>query len=435
MKAFQKYSVYILLIYFFTAISVFAVQNNESSTNVTENAQVEEVKLDLNENDTSMFVKKIKDLLDFDNDDDDNEEDESLDSTEEEFKLFDVIFKDDNPETDNFAEKIIKSQIRRTDIPSFLLKEDLTFKYAKGPVEQLQFFGGYRGALSSNFTHHDYSTTYDNMSLETGVYGKFRKPHYNFKVMFKPIPVHGADYFESFLGDLYVVNTRIPHHQIVAGYSRVQNGIEGSVSSFILPFANRSQIARHFGNSRSLNLKLIGNYEYIDYSMSYGSSGRYITSGLPGTEFSGQISVKPFGSQDGKYGKLSIGTGVNVGHHGSNYSVGNVYAAYKHKKFWSTAEAAIADGYNGSKGTSTNKASGYAFTAGWKFNPHLQVIARVDQFDPDRKKAHNNKREYTAGINWFLRGQALKLLLNFVYCENQNTKDSFRIILGTQIML
>ena len=413
--------------------SALASQNSEKPSEMIENVQVEEVRLQADEDDNSSFMEKLKSLSSTGTDESDK--DETIDSNEEEFKLFESIFKDNEPKKYSFTQKILKSEIRRTDIPTFLLKDDLTFKYSKGPVSQLQFFGGYRGALNANFRDNNYSTTYDNNTLETGFYGKFRNPNYNFKAMFKPLPVHGASYYESFLGDLYVMNTQIPHHQIIAGYSRVRNGIEGSVSSFILPFANRSQIARYFGNSRSLNLKIIGNYEYFDYSLSYGSSGRYLTSGFPGTEFAGQISVKPFGSQDGKFGKLSIGTGVNVGHNGGNYTVGNIYAAYKHKKFWSTAEAAIADGYNGSRGVSTNQASGYAITAGWKFNPHLQLIARVDQFNPDRSKSHNSRREYTAGINWFIRGQALKLLLNFVYCENQNTKDSYRIILGTQFML
>lgn len=434
MRLLQKRYIYLLLLLFFFsfAASSSIAQDIETTTYLPNNTNIENIELEANTIKHSIFAEKIKNLL---SDDDEDDSDETLDGNEEEFKFFDSIFKDNNPDQDNLAEKVLKSEIRRTDIPSFLLKDDLTFKYSRGPVSQLQLFGGYRGSLNSIFLPHNYSTEYDSMSFETGLYGKFRNPNYNFKVMFKPLPVRGVDYYESFLGDLYVMNSQIPHHQIIAGYSRVQNGIEGSISSFILPFANRSQIARYFGNSRSLNLRLLGNYEYFDYSMSYGSSGRYITSGLPGTEFSGQFSIKPFGSQDGKFGKLSIGAGINVGHNRNNYSVGNIYAAYKHKKFWSTVEVAVADGYNGSKGVSANKASGYAITAGWKFNPHLQVITRIDQFDPDRNKKHNNRREYTAGINWFLRGQALKFILNFVYCENQNAKDSFRIILGTQIML
>lgn len=432
-KQFKTHTIIPLAIYLiFLSGNVYA-DTNETKSELQESVQIEEVHLKPKENSFFSRASKIAEFL-IDKDDDKDDVDETLDSNEEEFKLLDFIFNDEDNE-DNFAEKILKSKIRRTDIPSFLLKEEMSFKFDNAPISQIQLYGGYRGALNSNFMPRNYSTDYDNMTLETGMYGKFKNPDYKFKIMFRPLPVHGTDYFESFLGDVYVVNTRIPHHQIIAGYSRVQNGFEGSVSSFILPFAQRSQIARYFGNARSLNVRMAGNYEYADYSLSYGSSGRYIANGMPGSEFTGQINIKPFGSKSEKYGKLTIGTGVNVGHNGGNYSVGNIYTGYKYKKFWSTAEAAIADGYNGSKGYSSNKASGYALTAGWKFNPHLQLIARVDDFDPDRHKAKNNRREYTAGINWFIRGQALKMLLNFVYCENRNQKDSCKLILGIQMML
>lgn len=409
---------------------------SETYSNLNENIQTEEVILEIDNKKTFSKADRLKKILtEKDTDEDDNNDDVTLDNNEEDFKFFNSIFKDDNPNEDNFAEKVLKSSIRRTDIPSFLLKDDLTYKYKNGPLSQVQFFGGYRGTLNTTFVPKNLSFDYENGVFETGVYGKFRNPDYNFKIMFKPLPAHGVDYLKNFFGDMYVINTTIPHHQITAGYSRVQNGFEGSVSSFILPFANRSQIARYFGNSRSLNIRLAGNYEYADYNMSVGSSGRYITSGFPGTEFAAQINVKPFGSQNKKYGKLTIGAGINTGHNGINYTVGNLYLGYKHKKFWATAEAAIADGYNGSKGVSSNKACGYAVTAGWKFNPHLQLIARVDGFDPDRNKSGNSRNEYTAGINWFIRGQALKLFLNFVYCENKVTKDSYKFIIGTQIML
>ena len=40
-------------------------------------------------------------------------------------------------------------------------------------------------------------------------------------------------------------------------------------------------------------------------------------------------------------------------------------------------------------------------TAGWKFNPHWQLIGRVDQFDPNRDVSNDLRREYTIGLNWF----------------------------------
>lgn len=432
MKTFLKI---LLFSYIFIIISapcnaVTTNNNDFLAKDLLENKQAEEVNLVPDETEI-----QNNNPLDYLKNEEKEDIDDSLDNTEEAFKLFDTLWENKRTKESSFAEKILKSEIKRTDIPSFLLKDDFTFKYDKGPIQQLQFYGGYRGSISAIFNPHNYSTDYDNLTLETGLYGKFRNPDYSFKFMLKPLSTKGVSYVDQMFGDMYIVNTKIPNHKIIAGYSRVQTGVEGGASSFILPFAARSQIARNFGNARSLNIKLIGNYNYADYSIAYGSSGRYITSGMPGTEFTGNINFKPFGSHDGKFGKLNIGGGLNTGHNRINYTVGSVHVGYKHKKLWTTFEAAIADGYSGSKGISKDKAWGYAFTAGWKFNPHLQLIGRVDQFDPNRHKSHDLKREYTIGINWFIKGQALKFILNFVFCDNQNAKDSYKIILGTQIML
>ena len=37
--------------------------------------------------------------------------------------------------------------------------------------------------------------------------------------------------------------------------------------------------------------------------------------------------------------------------------------------------------------------------------------------------------------NYFIKGQALKLMLNYVFCQNDLFEDSHRIILGTQVIL
>ena len=89
---------------------------------------------------------------------------------------------------------------------------------------------------------------------------------------------------------------------------------------------------------------------------------------------------------------------------------------------------------NGTR-VSTDKADGFAYTLGYKVHPRLQLIARYDQFDPNRDVSNNTRREYTAGINYFIKGQALRLILNYVFCDNQDREDSHRIILGTQILL
>lgn len=433
MKTFLK------LIFIFTLISVpnlCRAEDEYLTQELLNTPQEDEINLFYEEDDTLIDgLEQNGEILDikFYRDDD---EDDITDNVEEEFKLFDLLGKKNKPtEEQTIFNKVLTSKIVRTDIPSFLLKDELTFDYSKGPIKETQFFATHRGGLNFNFYPKHNTMDYDSIAAEVGMYGKLKYPNLDFKMSFLPIPRGGENYIDSMWGDLYIMTSKIPNHKIVFGRSRGQVGIEGESSSYTLPFVNRSQIARNFGNLRTTALKVIGNYNYIDYSFAAGSSGRYFTSGMPGADFAGLINIKPFGSKDGKLGKLTVSAGLNSGHNQFNYNVGTVYVGYKHKKLWTNFEASIADGYNGSVALSKNKAGGFAYTAGWKFIPQLQLIARYDQFDPNRNTSNDLQREYTVGINWFIKGQALKFVLNYVFCQNQSLKDSQKIILGTQILL
>lgn len=421
---------------------IFDANSNISSSKTTDieevEAKPEKIAIDTVETQNEKIKVTPKNLFKFDltnTETDDN----IMDNTELDFKIFELFDQDKNDDgeidKDTLFGKIVHSDIRRTDVPSYLYKDDLTFKFKEGPISRLQTYGAYRGSMNFKWLSNTYTTDYDNLTTQIGMYGQFRNPNYKFKIAMNPIPTSGTSYIERFFSDAYIVNTKIPNHQIVAGYSRVQTGVEGGTSTYILPFVARSQIAKNFGGGRALAVKAIGNYEYVDYNISVGSAGRYITSGMPGAEFNGWVNFKPLGNKSKKYGKVTIGGGYNGGHNQVNYSVLSGYLGYHHKKLWSNFEVAIADGYNGSKGPSSNKACGYTATVGWKFNKHIQLLGRVDQFDPNRDISNNLQREYTVGINWFIRGQALKVILNYVFCDNQNRPNSHKIILATQILL
>lgn len=366
------------------------------------------------------------------------EHQEAEDTVESEFSLFEHLDLDKNDDgkidENTLFGKIINKDITRTDVPTFLLKDELTFHYDKGPVSKVQYYGAYQGNLSSFWVSDDYDTSYDVGFLQVGAIGRFRNTKTDFKVAVNPRPKNGLNYMQSFFSDVYVVNKNIPHHKVVVGYSRNQIGKEGGSSSYILPFVTRSQIARNFGSTRALGVRLIGDYSLMDYSMAFNSSDRYFHTPFAGPEFTGWVNVKPFGKTDGKYGKLVLGGGLNAGHNKTDYTVGSVYIGYKYKKLWTNFEYGIADGYNGKK-VSTKKAEGFNYTLGYKINPRLQLIARYDQFDPNRDVANDQSREYTAGINWFIKGQSLRVILNYIFCDNQNRADSHRIILGTQFVI
>lgn len=361
--------------------------------------------------------------------------DEANDGVETEFDVFENL--GENPpksfEEETFAQKILKTQVTRTDVPSYLFKDVLTHDFKNGG--SIEAFATHRGSISALFNPHSYSTKYSDLTTEFGFFGKTKDDMFNYRFSILPVPVEGKSYVDNMWSDMFITYNKIPHHKILIGRSRGQVGMEGGNSAYTLPFLNRSQIARYFGNLRTTAVKVIGDYNYADYSVSLGSSGRTLTSGMPGVDFIGWVNIKPFGSQDGKWGKLTIGGGLNAGHNDFNYTVGTVYVGYKHKRFWTNFEASIADGYNGGAALSNKQAGGFAYTLGWKIKPYLQLIGRIDQFDPDRTVSGDTKREYTAGINWFVKGQALRFILNYVFCQNDNAPDSQRIIIGSQIVL
>ena len=363
------------------------------------------------------------------------------DNTDVEFSIFDnLIDKDetsDHPfkiEEESLFGRIYKKKLERTSIPSYLLQDELTFKYKKGPIEKVQFYGAFQGNFNGFFEGSDYDTTYDLNIFEAGVVGGLRDKNTDFKLQFNFKSTEGQNFMQGFITDAYIMNTSLPHHKIIVGNSRNQVGVDGGASSYTLPFAARSQIARNFGNTRALGVRVVGNYSLADYSLALNSSDRFFHEFFAGPEFTGWVNFKPLGRTDGRYGNLVVGGGLNAGHRNENYTVGGAYVGYSYKKFAVNAEYSIADGYNG-RNFSSNRAEGFYTTVSYRLTQKLHILARFDQFDPNRDINGDLRREYTAGLNYFIKGQALRLILNYVFCENQNTEDSHRIILGTQILL
>jgi hypothetical protein len=222
----------------------------------------------------------------------------------------------------------------------------------------------------------------------------------------------------------------------LVGNSRPSVGYEGAGSAYTLPFANRSQIARNFGTVRKLGIRVMGNYKYVDYDLGGFSSGTYFSDFFPGGEFDGWVNIKPLAKTNGKYGILKIGGGIATGKRDSiGFTVTSAYVGYEYKKFRIKGEFANANGSNGLSGLTNKHRQGWTVTAYYLINKKLEAIVRYDEFDPDKSIDNNNRREYTAGLSWYIKGQALKLMLNYVFCQNQSAKDSHRIILGAQIAL
>lgn len=335
------------------------------------------------------------------------------------------------------AHNVYNLQIENTNVPSCLLKEPLTHEFEKGPIESLHLWSVIQMNMSSNIPEDgDVDNLFRIGTINTIIDGKFKGGKEDFRIMFDPTPQNKRPFGQQFIQDLYVQTHRIPHHNLLIGNSRPGVGIEGAQSPYTLPFVNRSQISRNLANVRKFGVRLQGNYSLVDYDLGGYSSDTFFSSFFPGVEFNGWVNLKPLGKTDGRYGKLTTGGGIVSGTRNStDFFTAGAYVGYEYKKFWMRAEYANADGSNGGDGLTKKQRQGWYVTLGYHINKKLEILARYDEFDPDKKISHNNQREYTAGINYYIKGQALKLILNYVFCQNDAKPDSHRIIVGTQIAI
>lgn len=317
----------------------------------------------------------------------------------------------------------------------YLLEDILTKKFDNSPIRTMHLFAYYRANLNEDFEHDDNDLYYGFNNIDAGVNGKFRdgKTYYEARLRFAP--QHNHNFFQYLPSNIYIANTAIPHNTVIFGYTRAATGYEASKSSTIIPMISRSQISRYFGNTRHVGARVKGNYSLLEYDIGGYSSDTYFRKFLPGAEFAGWLTLKPLGKTDGKYGRMKLGTGLTSGQNDLSYTVLGAYASYEYKNLYANFEWGKADGYNGSKGISSNKAEGFYTTLGYRITPKLQAVARYDQYEPDKENSKEMKREYSCGFNYFIKGQALKVMLNYVFCQNDIARDSHRIILGTQILL
>ncbi len=332
-------------------------------------------------------------------------------------------------------QKVYKLEVHQTDTPVYLLEDILTVRPKKGIIKDMQLFGAYRGNMNINLAdNEDTDTFYDVTAIEAGIEGEFVNG-WDYKFKTRLAPSNQWSFWQNLISDMYITNDNIKNHKILLGNSKLPIGVEGGQSTSTLLFLNRSQFARTFANSRKVGLRVIGDLDLVDYDFGVYSSDTYFREFFPGVDFTGWVDFKPLGKTKGEYGDLTLGTGISAGTHHTDYAVGGAYFGYEYKDFLINCEGSIADGYNGQVGLSDKKASGFYTTLGYHLTPKIQMVARFDTFDPNREMENDERQEYTAGLNYYIKGQALKLMLNYIFCQDEAREDSHRLFLGTQILL
>lgn len=237
-------------------------------------------------------------------------------------------------------------------------------------------------------------------------------------------------FFQKF-SNLYVDHSFTKNQTVRIGNARVPVGIEGGLSSSKIMLIKRGQIYRNFADARSFGIRNIGKYKYAEYDIGWYDSSRFMNKMFQGSEFAGNVAVKPLAKFDGKYGDLKLGTSIDVGDasHANHYSVYTAYAQYKKDKFYWDFEYAHANGAGGKYIDDTN-GQGFFTTVAYKVTPKIELLGRYDYYKDFSKS--NPSQEFTAGVN-FYNNPHCKFVLNYAYkLAEKSSSDSHKIYIGTR---
>ena len=361
------------------------------------------------------------------------QEDNLEDNTEQD-KVIEVIQHPHETMKDKIHD-VLNLQVSDNEHVEYLLDNIMNKKFEKGPFDNIGVWGLWRGGLKESFANGDNDTKIHYNILETRLHGTFSNHKTSFVITTRYLPQNEFSFMQNLFSDTFIRHRFSKKAVLTIGNTRTHTGEEGSWSELLIPFYTRSQISNKFGNIRKLGVRLSGETKYVDYDVAGNTSGTYFTSFFPGAEFCGWVNFKPLAGTSGKYGSLKIGGGITAGRRHFNYNNVGAYVAYRYKKFKVDFECANGDGYNGRLGFAKTHARGYYTTLYYDIHRKLQLVARYDSFTPNCHDSSHQTREYSAGCNYFIKGQALKLMLNYVFHEDSIAGNAHRIVIGTQVVL
>ena len=361
-----------------------------------------------------------------------------LDVIKEEMQDNSDIQIDKNEYNKSLREKlhdVYKLEVTDNEHIEYLFKNILTKEFEHGPLKDIGVRGLWRGALNETFINNHNHTNMHYDIIESRIQGTFRNNKTSFVITTRYVPQKEFSFMQNLFSDLFIRHRFNDKAVLTIGNTRTHTGEEGNESELLIPFYFRSQISRQYGNIRKVGVRLAGDFSLMDYDIAVNSSGTYFTSFFPGAEFCGWVNFKPLGKTDGRYGKLVIGGGLTSGRRNFNYTDFGGYVSYKYKKFKADFEVAQGNGSNGRVGPTPTHSRGYYTTLYYDLTKKVQLVARFDDFIPNTHNSAHHTREYTAGINYFIKGQALKIMLNYIFREDNVLGNSHRILVGTQVVL
>jgi len=288
---------------------------------------------------------------------------------------------------------------------------------------QLQYTGNIKKD-SQNYPSN-FSVPYS----EVYISGKLNK-NLDFLVNISPTNFFDNSSLNGVLYDAYVSTNIIPHHTIMLGQTQVPIGQEGPQSILTKETIDKSQFARNYADTYDLGVKIVGNWEPIDYYLgAYNGNGMNKTDTNNALSWASWVNVRPFYKVK-PLKSFEIGSGYYAGNTGDfARDIFGFYGSYKLGNYGIRGEFSRINGYE----IQDQIAQGWSILNTYNLSKKLQLVAKFDTFDPDRAVEENTVQEYTLGGNYLLNDY-LMFRLNMIYVNNKQGPDAQRIGIMTQCM-
>lgn len=284
----------------------------------------------------------------------------------------------------------------------------------------------------------DYPTNFGIPYTEIFVTGK-PTPKTEYMVNISP-----TNFFDTttngILYDAFIASHHIPNHTVYLGQTQVPIGQEGPQSILTKETIDKSQFARLISDRYDLGLKVVGNYDFIDYYLgAYNGTGMNKRDSNRGLSLASWVNVKPLYKVP-QYGKLELSGGYYNGKtnitddddvsQDKPEDVFGFAASYKYKKYGIRGEYSK---LAAKLGETRTKSTGWYALNTYNLTPKLQLVAKYDRFDPDTYLRKNSAVEYTLGTNYSLTDNVM-FRANYVLVDTQGSKNDQRFGIMTQYM-
>lgn len=204
--------------------------------------------------------------------------------------------------------------------------------------------------------------------------------------------------------------TFLSHYADVSiGQFKVPVSWEGFNSSGKLLFAERSEVARRYGDKRDLGVQAAKTFEKFGYTLGvYNGSGSNNLDQNNSKDLALRLEAYPVkGLTIAGVGYATVGdrqaAGAKDRYEGDvRYQSGPLLL---HSEFIRARDV-------GKGGVITN-AQGYYAAAAWAINEQVQPCVRGGHVDPNLEKDNDEQTNIDLGFNYFLRGHEAKLQFNY----------------------